>query len=222
MHASWPQLLLLVFAWRRGSMGFGCPLHSIPWPSTYPTRPSSFPPMLRHPSVGDVGNLSGQPNPHLSCLRVSTQAWVCTRGFLLESLRLCRQSRRSQTSQWLRKHGSYRSLCIGRWGTLVTATWAGHQPDVTRMPHNTVQHLCAPSLNTYTLHAKTMETIRARWFWNLLVFTLHIPSHIQNTQTQWQNCSFMWLGLHVTQEVVCSRAHQASAFQCFCWSGQQL
>lgn len=64
-------------------------------------------PMLRHRSAGDVGNLSGQPNPHFSCLCVcvSMQACVCTRGFLQESLSLCRQPRRSQTSQcqWPRK-----------------------------------------------------------------------------------------------------------------------
>jgi len=63
MHASWPQLLLLVFAWRRGSMGFGCPLHSIPWPSTYPTRPSSFPPCWDTRVSGMWVICQGNPTP---------------------------------------------------------------------------------------------------------------------------------------------------------------
>ncbi len=36
----WPWVVLLLYALRRESVDFGCPLHSILWPSTYP--PTSY------------------------------------------------------------------------------------------------------------------------------------------------------------------------------------
>lgn len=171
MHASWPPSTppSLGLAKRKSGLRAPSPLNTLTFHlSTHLLPGHRVSPMLRHRSAGDVGNLSGQPNPHFSCLCVcvcvSMRACVCTRGFLQESLSLCRQPRRSQTSQcqWLCKQCRCWSWCIGSWGILVTAIGAIRQPDVTCMPPNTVQHLCPPPLNTYTLHAQTqytMETI---------------------------------------------------------------
>lgn len=79
---------------------------------------------------------------------------ACVYTFLRESLRLCRQSGRSQTSQCLclRKRVSCWQQCIGTWGILVSAIRAIRPADVMCMPPNTVQHLCPLSPNAYTLH----------------------------------------------------------------------
>lgn len=121
-------------------------------------------PMLRHRSAGDVGNLSGQPSPQYSCfcVCVSMQACVCTGGFLWESLRLCRQPRRSQTGpcQRLRKQCSCSPQRVGSRGILVTAVRAIHQPDVTCVPPNTAQHLCPlPETLIHYTRCHTMEAI---------------------------------------------------------------
>ena len=160
------------------------------------------------------------------CVCVSMRACVCTRGFLQESLSLCRQPRRSQTSQcqWLCKQCRCWSWCIGSWGILVTAIGAIRQPDVTCMPPNTVQHLCPPPLNTYTLHAQTqytMETIHPGWFLEaepVDIYTANPTTHSKHTNTVTKSLH-LWLGRHVTQQFVCSKAHTASASYCLCWSG---
>lgn len=80
MHASWPPSTppSLGLAKRKSGLRAPSPLNTLTFHlSTHLLPGHRVSPMLRHRSAGDVGNLSGQPNPHFSCLCVCVCVSAC-------------------------------------------------------------------------------------------------------------------------------------------------
>lgn len=50
------------------------------------------------------------------------------------------------------------------------------------------------------------------------IYTANLTTHSKHTNTVTKSLH-LWLGLHVAQQFVCSKACHASAYFCLCWSG---
>lgn len=50
------------------------------------------------------------------------------------------------------------------------------------------------------------------------IYTANPTTHSKHTNSVTKSLH-LWLGLHITQQFVCCKTHQASASYCLCWSG---